>query len=155
MHTDDTDTGPAPEVDEVYSASTFTVVLRSDEVYGQGQTHSNWNTSDPDGDGFPELDLYVPDNEDTQRPLVVFTHGGGWSGGDKAGTREAEFCNYFAERGFVCASLNYRLRGDKGTVPQAYFDAVRKMLVSQTKRLFKSSPCILLAEIAKLPCDGW
>ena len=24
--------------------STFTVVLRSDEVYGQGQTHSNWNT---------------------------------------------------------------------------------------------------------------
>ena len=39
---------PAPEVDEVYSASTFTVVLRPDEVYGQGQTHSNWNTSDPD-----------------------------------------------------------------------------------------------------------
>ena len=26
--------------------------------------------------------------------------------------------------GFVCASLNYRLRGDKGTVPQAYLDAI-------------------------------
>ena len=45
--TDDPDT-PAPEVDEVYSGSTFTVVLRSDEVYSQGQTHSNWNTPDPD-----------------------------------------------------------------------------------------------------------
>ena len=117
------DTGPAPEVDEVYSASTFTVDLRQDEVYGQGQTHSNWNTSDSDVMDL-KLDLYVPDNEDTQRPLVIFTHGGGWSGGDKAGTREVEFCNFFAERGFVCASLNYRLRGDKGTVPQAYFDAV-------------------------------
>ena len=121
--TDTDDTDPAPEVDEVHSASTFTVDLQSDEVYGQGQTHSNWNTSDPEEMDL-KLDLYVPDNEDTQRPLVVFTHGGGWSGGDKAGTRETEFCNFFAERGFVCASLNYRLRGDRGTVPQAYFDAV-------------------------------
>ena len=118
--TADTDTGPAAEVDEVYSASTFTVDLRSDEVYGQGQTHSNWNTSDPAVMDL-KLDLYVPDNDDTQRPLVVFTHGGGWSGGDKAGDNETAFCNFFATRGFVCASLNYRLRGDYGTVPQAYF----------------------------------
>jgi len=121
--TDDTDTGSAPEVDEVYSASTFTVDLQSDEVYGQGQTHSSWNAPNPDVMDL-KLDLYVPENEDTQRPLVVFTHGGGWSGGDKANENEVAFCNYFAERGFVCASLNYRLRGDRGTVPQAYVDAV-------------------------------
>ena len=126
VDTDDTDidhTDPVSEVDEVYSASTFSVDLRPDEVYGQGQTHSNWNTSDLAVMDL-KLDLYVPDNEDTERPLVVFTHGGGWSGGDKAGVRETEFCNFFAERGFVCVSLNYRLRGDRGTVPQAYFDAV-------------------------------
>jgi len=117
------DTGPAPDVDEVYSASTFTVDISSDEVYGQGQTHSNWNTPNPTEMDL-KLDLYVPENEDTQRPLVVFTHGGGWSGGDKAGIRESGFCNFFAERGFVCASINYRLRGDRGTVPQDYFDAV-------------------------------
>ena len=52
------DTGPAPEVDEVYSASTFTVDLRPDEVYGQGQTHSNWNTSDSAVMDLT-LDLYV------------------------------------------------------------------------------------------------
>lgn len=117
------DTNPPLDVDEVYSAPTFTVDLQSDKVYGQGQTHSNWNALNPDVMDL-KLDLYVPDNDDTQRPLVVFTHGGGWSGGDKAGIRESEFCNFFAERGFVCASLNYRLRGDRGTVPQAYFDAV-------------------------------
>ncbi len=121
--TGDIDTDPAPEVDEVYSDSLFTVDLQSDEVYGQGQTHSNWNTDDPEVMDL-KLDLYVPNNEDTQRPLVVFTHGGGWSGGDKAGIRESDFCNFFAERGFVCASLNYRLRGDRGTVPQDYVDAV-------------------------------
>ena len=109
------DTGPAPDVDEVYSASTFTVDIQSDEVYGQGQTHSNWNTPNPTEMDL-KLDLYVPENEDTQRPLVVFTHGGGWSGGDKANDAEVAFCNFFAERGFVCASINYRLRGYHGTV---------------------------------------
>ena len=120
---DDTDTGPVPEVDEVYSASTFTVELSSDEVYGQGQSHSDWNTPNPESVDL-KLDLYVPDNDSTQRPLVVFTHGGGWSGGDKANENEVGFCNFFAERGFVCASINYRLRGDKGTVPDEYIDAI-------------------------------
>jgi acetyl esterase/lipase len=110
-------------VDEVYSASTFTVDISQDEVYGQGQTHTNWNTPNPTEMDL-KLDLYVPENEDTQRPLVVFTHGGGWSGGDKANDAEVAFCNFFAERGFVCASINYRLRGDRGTVPQDYFDTV-------------------------------
>ena len=34
------ETTPVP-ADEVYSISTFIVDLRSDEVYGQGQTHSH------------------------------------------------------------------------------------------------------------------
>ena len=116
-------TESTPETDEVYSTATFTVDLQSDEVYGQGQTHSGWNAPNPDVMDL-KLDLYTPDNDSTQRPLVVFTHGGGWSGGDKANDNEAAFCNFFAERGFVCASLNYRLRGDRGTVPTAYLDAI-------------------------------
>ena len=56
-------------------ASTFTVDIRPDEVYGQGQSHSNWNTPNPTEMDL-KLDLYVPENEDEQRPLVVFTHGG-------------------------------------------------------------------------------
>ena len=116
-------TGPAPETDEVYAGSTFTVELRSDEVYGQGQSHSDWNAPNPEIVDL-QLDLYVPENDSTQRPLVVFTHGGGWSGGDKANENEVALCNFFAERGFVCASINYRLRRDRGTVPIAYFDAI-------------------------------
>ena len=117
------DSGAAPDTNGVYSSSTFTVALQSDEVYGQAQTHSDWNAPNPEIVDL-KLDLYVPDNDSTHRPLVVFTHGGGWSGGDKANENETELCNFFAERGFVCASINYRLRRNRGTVPIAYFDAI-------------------------------
>ena len=50
---------------------------------------------------------------------------------------EKRVCNFFAERGFVCASLNYRLRGDKGTVPQAYFDAISNADLYHNRRGFQ------------------
>lgn len=52
------------------------------------------------------LDVYRPDTKD-KLPLVVFIHGGGWSEGDKGThTRKGRF---FAEQGFVYATINYRL----------------------------------------------
>ena len=66
-------------------------------------------------------DLHVPDNGGTERPLVVFTHGGAWTEGDKASNGKL-FCD-FAERGFVCASINYRLLEDYGTIPLDYANA--------------------------------
>ena len=63
------DTGSTSQTNEVFSASTFTVTLRSDEVYGQGQTHSGWNVPDPAIIDL-KLDLYIPDNDGTERPLV-------------------------------------------------------------------------------------
>jgi acetyl esterase/lipase len=41
------------------------------------------------------------------RPAIVFIHGGGWSSGDKRNFRA--LARGFAERGYVCFSLNYRL----------------------------------------------
>ncbi len=62
------------------------------------------------------LDLYLPVDEASDdghaggRPLIVYVHGGGWRIGDKARVHEkpAHFCG----KGFVFASVNYRLSPD-------------------------------------------
>ncbi len=56
------------------------------------------------------MDLYYPDlSVDTmsKRPFIMFVHGGGFLNGDKQGVRA--HCREFAKRGFVCATLQYRL----------------------------------------------
>ena len=56
------------------------------------------------------LDLYVPDPADGAPPkLFVLIHGGGFIAGD-ARTRQVQFMvQYFRNRGYACASVNYRL----------------------------------------------
>jgi acetyl esterase/lipase len=53
------------------------------------------------------LDLYRPESSGQTLPLVVWIHGGGWSGGDKAGNVAMPLTT----RGYVVASINYRLSG--------------------------------------------
>jgi acetyl esterase/lipase len=62
------------------------------------------------------LDLYRPANLSPARPLVLYVHGGGWQSGH---TRHSgAFENWpavlasIAERGYVVASLEYRLSGE-------------------------------------------
>ncbi len=56
------------------------------------------------------LDLYVPDAEDGKTPkLFVIIHGGGFVLGDSQ-TRQAQLMyRHFRDRGYACASVNYRL----------------------------------------------
>ncbi len=62
------------------------------------------------------LDLYQSRGKTTPRPLVVFAHGGGWTIGQKRGT--ADFTDFpgvlagLAKRGYVVASLEYRLSSE-------------------------------------------
>ena len=54
------------------------------------------------------LDLYLPANPVRRpTPVIVFLHGGGWSGGTR--TTGPDFQRYFAQDGFAMASLEYRL----------------------------------------------
>ncbi len=57
-----------------------------------------------------ELDVYSPafDNE-TERPVLVYVHGGGFSGGIRNNEGTATFCKKFAQRGYVAVSITYRL----------------------------------------------
>lgn len=54
------------------------------------------------------LDLYLPREQSAPRPLVVWVHGGAWRGGDKANCPAVRLVS----RGFVAASINYRLTPD-------------------------------------------
>ncbi len=60
-----------------------------------------------------KLDLMLPADEgDGSRPAIVFIHGGGWRGGDKASGVWRSLPLEYASKGYVCISINYRLTPD-------------------------------------------
>lgn len=56
------------------------------------------------------LDLYQPVPDSSRfRAALVWIHGGGFTGGDKTSTFIVSLCRDFASKGYVTASINYRL----------------------------------------------
>ena len=56
------------------------------------------------------MDVYTPVGDVCQnRPLLVFAHGGAFVGGSKNNSLAESICESFAKRGYVAASINYRL----------------------------------------------
>jgi acetyl esterase/lipase len=56
------------------------------------------------------FDLYQPkDDNELHRPLIIWMHGGGFKYGSKSAKGIQLWCKTFAQRGYVCAGLNYRL----------------------------------------------
>jgi len=52
----------------------------------------------------------MPDEDiEINRPVIIYMHGGSFYAGDKASTDCVDFCESMAKRGYVTASLNYRL----------------------------------------------
>ena len=63
-----------------------------------------------------QLDYYFPNNSIdtmTNRPFILLIHGGGFVGGDKSDWEDE--CKEFAKRGYVTASINYRLGYDQSS----------------------------------------
>jgi hypothetical protein len=57
-----------------------------------------------------EMEIFFPPNHvsaKSRTPGLILFHGGNWSGGSLAQFRIA--CAYFASRGMVCATANYRM----------------------------------------------
>lgn len=79
------------------------VVFEPDIVFGKG------------GDVDLALDLARPEKLEKPAPCVVFIHGGGWQGGNR--NVHDQHILEFAKRGFVAATIQYRL------VPKAIFPA--------------------------------
>ena len=62
------------------------------------------------------LNIYTPPKGDTMkhRPLLIFIHGGGFQNNTRFGTYGSMICTKMAQRGYVTATIDYRL-GIEGT----------------------------------------
>jgi arylformamidase len=64
------------------------------------------------------------------RPLLVYIHGGGWTGGDKK--QDTAKYQPFLDKGISCAAINYRLSGE-APLPAPVHDAARAIQFLRTK----------------------
>ena len=88
-------------------ATIYDVAVTEDIVYGQGEVDG--------GGSFVDLllDLYVPQGTgQTELPLVVVVHGGGFRGGSKTQGNVVDWAQGFASKGYLVASIDYRLSGE-------------------------------------------
>ncbi len=75
-----------------------------------------------------KMDIYMPKTDElAKRPLIMFIHGGAFYIGDKEVETMVEMCKYFAKRGYVCASINYRLgfKVAKASIERAGYRAIQ------------------------------
>ena len=72
------------------------------------------------------LDIITPSKKDTitKRPLVIFIHGGGFKNNSKTGSFSSLLCTSFAKRGYVTATIDYRLGIEKGGSIKDYHEAL-------------------------------
>lgn len=105
----------------VYTDAVFKVVVKENITYAEGLSHDTINSES--ALVIPlKLDVFLPENDLKNRPLVMLIHGGGFAGGTRKHDKIVNVANYFASRGWVAVSIDYRLKRDKGTVPQKWLD---------------------------------
>ncbi|RYD78703.1 MAG: alpha/beta hydrolase [Sphingobacteriales bacterium] len=72
-----------------------------------------------------QADIYYPANDnETKRPMVILMHGGGFMYGSRKDDYVVQVCRQFAQRGYVTASISYRLGVENMYNPVSYGEAV-------------------------------
>lgn len=102
-----------------YASDTFTsITTNSGIVYGSNTTVSG-------GTQVLTMDVYQPAGDvETNRPLIIWAHGGSFIGGSSTDGDVVKLSQSFAKKGFVCVSINYRL----GFFPFDSVNAVKAVL---------------------------
>lgn len=119
--------------------ATYEVIVTEDLIYAEGLSHDSLNSIN--SSVMPLLmDSYVPNNNSQNRPLLMLIHGGGFIGGTKQQEPLVAMANYYAARGFVVFSIDYRLKDDKGTVPQEWIDASSDIVTTYPGQLLAAYP---------------
>ncbi len=104
----------ANEIPSIKASPSYTVLKEENITYANGLSH---NTTSNSTFTIPlKLDLYYPDNNSSDRPFFMFIHGGGFKGGTKSKPEIVEMANYFASRGWVFASIDYRTVEELGLI---------------------------------------
>lgn len=107
--------------DDIFTDSDVVTVEYSD-VY-------DWSLLDSGLD----MDIYLPQgDEQTNRPLIIFAHGGSFYVGNKNNPEMIALCQAFAKKGYVTASIQYRLTSqlsllDSNVMIQTVFNAISDM----------------------------
>lgn len=102
-----------------YATDTFTAFTTTSNItFGSNITASGSNYT-------LTMDIYQPTGDvETNRPLIIWAHGGSFIGGSKTDGDMVTLSQKFAKKGYVCASINYRL----GLTPFDSVGAVRAVL---------------------------
>ncbi len=86
-----------------YLDSCFSSISYSDLTYGVNQTVDNTNQK-------LILRLFTPDGDtSSSRKCLLWMHGGGFQTGSYTDSDQVYICEYFAQKGYVTASIEYRL----------------------------------------------
>lgn len=87
-----------------YRDEIFTSVSKTADVtYGSAVNQQGTTVS-------LKLDVYRPVGDTTsKRPVIIWAHGGSFNSGDKTSPEILDETNVFAKKGYVTASINYRL----------------------------------------------
>ena len=97
-----------------YELGPYDVLTYEDIVYASGLAHTQ---SSIEPSAVPlKLDVYCPDSNSTDRPVLMFIHGGGFTGGIKHKPEIVEMGNYYASRGWVYVSIDYRTTEELGDI---------------------------------------
>ncbi|MFY7670678.1 carboxylesterase family protein [Tenacibaculum sp. MEBiC06402] len=107
----------------ITTEATYEVEITKDIVYAEGLSHESINSQNSVVKQLT-LDAYVPKNSSDNRPAIMLIHGGGFKSGSKESGSMTYLANYFAARGWVAFSINYRLQNDLGTVPQEWVNYI-------------------------------
>lgn len=112
----------------------YSVLINENITFGYGLSHDGISPSTQEMPLF--LDVYYPDNDASDRPVLMFIHGGGFQGGTKTKPEIVAMGNYFASRGWVFVAIDYRTTEDLGTIftgiaPQQWIDYTLQNATSQ------------------------
>ncbi|MFI5142119.1 MAG: T9SS type A sorting domain-containing protein [Bacteroidia bacterium] len=87
----------------LYAADVYSVTTTTAITYGSNLDYTGAATT-------LTLDFYEPTGDlSTARPLIIWAHGGSFIGGTSADADVTSLSQHFAKKGYVCASINYRI----------------------------------------------
>ena len=84
-----------------------------------------------------KFDAYIPNDLKPGAKVILYIHGGGWSGGDKSEFPKQLIEELAGKRGYVVASMNYRLVKDTMNRFPAQIEDVKKVIEFITKNAKK------------------
>ncbi len=101
----------------------LSLIMISYSIFSYGQCNGRYQTeifntvsvstvnySDVYNDSYHKMDIYTPDGDTvTNRPVIIYLHGGVFTTGNKNLPDCVDFCIAYAKKGYVAISANYRL----------------------------------------------